>query len=114
MFQAACKAAENRTSVQDELQGFDDPSGELRTFAARVQMAPAKVRGDEKSPEDALRDIVLYLWRKQLEHERAELHSRPVEPGSPEEHRCRQLTYDLKSLRNWDTGCAIIEIELAS
>jgi hypothetical protein len=74
-------------------------------FAAAVLMAPAKAGTREYSHMDAVRSLVLRIWQRELRRRRDAL---------PEDQRERrvQLTYDLKALRDWETGCAVIEMEL--
>ena len=67
-------------------------------------MAPSKVRGTESSREGAVKELILYLWRKRVTRERAEL-------SEPDRERRVQLTYDLTALEAWESGAPIIEIE---
>ena len=103
-------AATGRT-IQDVISDRDDKSGEMQNFAARVIMTPTKITGTETSHSEAVKDIILYIWRRKLEHERAEI---AKQPDSKNEERRRQITYDLKSLRKWDDGAPIIDLELSS
>jgi DNA primase len=112
---AACVAAvEKGEDLHAALQDFGDESGETQSLAASAQMAPVKIKGNEKAPEDAVRDIILYIWRKKMDGERSGLAKDGApKAGSPEEARCRQITYDLKALGNWETGSAILDMELS-
>lgn len=103
-------AATGRT-IQDIIGDREDKSGEMQNFAARVIMTPTKITGTETSHSEAVKDIILYIWRRKLEHERVEI---AKQPDSKNEERRRQITYDLKSLRKWDDGAPIIELELSS
>jgi len=78
-------------------------------------MAPAKIKGIESSREQAIKDLILYIWRRELEKERATLEKMPESRATPEDlHRRTQLTYDLnKALRAWETGAEVIEIEMS-
>ena len=55
---------------------------------------------------DAVQELILSIWRRRLTAERDAL-------GSDNPERRVQITYDLKSLRTWREGAAIIEIEMA-
>jgi len=95
--------------VQDVVADEDDKSGEFQNFAAGIFMTPTKLIGEETSHAEAVKDLVLYIWRRKLEKERIDLSNNT----SPEtEERRRQITYDLKSLRKWDDGKAIIQFEI--
>ncbi len=98
-------------TIQDVINDKGDKGGELQNFAARVLMTPTKITGTETSHGAAVKDIILYIWRRKLENERAEITRHP-DPKS--EERRRQITYDLKSLRKWEDGAPIIEFELSS
>ena len=101
-------ALEARTSgrlVQEVLNDDPDPTGELQRFSSQVLMAPTKVQGEDSSCEQAVQDLILYLWRRRLTQERAGL-------GEDQAARRSQLTYDLKALRRWEDGEAIIEMAL--
>jgi len=109
--EACLESAAAGHSIQDIINDAEDKSGELQNFAARMFMAPTKISGQETSHREAVKDIVLYIWRRKLEHERTEI---ARNPDSKNEERRRQITYDLKSLRRWDDGAPIIEFELSS
>jgi DNA primase len=111
--EASLDSARSGRAVQDVLRDHEDRSGELQTLAAQVLMAPAKVTSDEFSREDAVKDIILYVWRRNLESERAKIDGRgDLKPGGSDEERRRQLTYDLKALKHWGEGSTVIEIQL--
>jgi DNA primase len=110
----AALQVEEQGNIFARLAGHDDPSGELQRFAAAAQMAPSKLRGKESSAEQAVRDIILRLWARKLERERAELERyASTRPGSPEERRGKEITCDLKMLQRWETGATIIELKLS-
>jgi len=108
LVQAILHAVETGRDFQDILRDTDSPSGELDAFVARVLMAPLKLRSAEVSPEIAVKDLVITMWKKTFERERSAL------PES-ESDRCAQLTYHLNRLkaRNWEDAAAIIESEMA-
>ena len=87
------------------LREYSDETGELQSFAAQVEMAPAKIIGREFSRVEAVKALILKLWSKKLRKERDAL-------GATDAQRRAQLTCDLQSLKNWDDGAAVIELEL--
>jgi len=110
---ASIESAESGRDIQDILRVVDDASGDLEKFAVRVRETPIKIVGNETTREDAVKDLILCVWRKSLEQERAGLEKKKdKKPGGEEEERCRQITYDLKALRKWEDGSPIIEIEM--
>lgn len=111
---AAIASFRKGNTIQEELDEQGDPSPELQRFAAQVQMSPNKIRGTESSHEAAVQDLILYIWRRKLKHDRSQL-ERKLEagPNTDVEHQLRQITIDIKSLGNWETGSAVIEIHLA-
>ena len=104
---AALRAhAEGRT-LAETLREMEDSSGELQAFAAEIQMAPSKVIGEELSRADAVRSLILRIWERNLRAQRDTL--------TPEDTpRRAQLTYDLKALRDWEDGSAVIELEMSN
>ncbi|MDD4872411.1 MAG: DNA primase [Kiritimatiellae bacterium] len=112
LFVEACleSVAAGRT-IQDVINDKDDKSGELQNFVARTFMTPTKITGQETSHGAAVKDLILYIWRRKLEKERAAIDKNP---DAKSEERRRQITYDLKSLKKWDDGALIIEFELSS
>ncbi len=114
LVKASLESQKTGRDIQDILREQDDPSGELQTFLARVLMAPAKAVHKEYSRVDAVKDIILYIWRKKIERERNDLQKRlQANSEKKDEERCRQLTCDLNSLkRGWEDGSVIIQMEL--
>ena len=96
-------------SVNDELRKNDAYPEQAQRLAARLQMEPTKVRGEEYSRLDAVRDIILGIWRRKLLKERDVLRDKTEKESTA---RKTQITYDLKALQSWQSGSAIIEIEL--
>ena len=95
------------------LEATGEVTPELMRFAVSVQEAPSKIRGTEWTHTDAVRDIVLMLWRRKLKRERGELERTLSDAPSRElRARCNQITLDLDSLKKWDDGKAIIELEI--
>ena len=105
------RPAERSTILRDK----EADDSEHMAFAAEIIMAPAKIKGIESSREQAIKDLILYIWRRELEKERTTLDKMPESRTTPEDlHRRTQLTYDLKrGLRAWETGAEVIEIEMS-
>ncbi|MBN1558025.1 MAG: hypothetical protein JW951_07755, partial [Lentisphaerae bacterium] len=102
---AALRAHETGRPLADVLREQDDPAGELQAFGAAIQMAPAKAIGQDLSPADAVRSLILRIWQRELRRQREAL--------GPEAGKARaQLTYDIKALGNWTDGSAVIELML--
>ncbi len=108
VMQAALESVREERPVQEILYSHPDASGDLGAFYSGLLLAPAKVKGDEVSCEDAVKDLILCLWRKKLKQERYGL------SGPDAAERLTQITYDLHHLKRWADGAGIIEIEMAS
>lgn len=104
---ATLSSFEHGRSGQDIICEVENPSEELKRFAARIQMAPEKLVGAEFSREEAVKDIILRIWRGKLERERSSLSN-----DESNTERRNEITYDLKRLRTWTDGSPIIEIEM--
>ena len=102
---AALQAWETGRDLGDVLRESTPPLPGLQEFSAQVRMAPTKTKGMEATAEDAVRSIVLRLWRRELRGKRDAL-------GPDEAKRRTELTYSLDRLKNWDTGAAIIKMEV--
>ena len=94
---------------QDKLQelvhelSHDDPG--FSEFAASIQMAPSKMVGKEFAPIDAVKDLILTIWRREMKKQRAAL--------KPDQSKLRSsITCDLRSLDSWENGSLIIEREI--
>jgi DNA primase len=93
--------------LQSLLLDEEDPNGFLQRFAAQLFDTPSKTVGREFSPADAVKDIILGLWRKKFEKERTGLSA-----DKPDDlARRQQLTSHIHHLRRWNDGAAIIAIE---
>lgn len=99
---ASLEALESGKTLHEVMDADQDE--ETAAFAARVQMAPNKVKGTELTRLDAAKDQVLRIWRRKLRAERDSL--------SPDQNdRRAELTYDLDRLKKWETGSLVIKIE---
>ncbi len=110
--EAALKAAQDQTPVQDLLRGSETQIEGLEAFAAGLLVSSSKVQSDEVSPEIAVQDLVLRLWQRHLMAERDRMQSE-LRPTPEAIQRMSQITLDLNSLKRWETGVDVIEIELA-
>ena len=106
--EAALNAADDGRPIVDSLRDGGAADTRLLAFAAKVQSAPAKARG-ESSPEDAVKDLILRIWRRDFERQRAAL-AKSTDKAAAE--RSSELTYHLNRLRTWEDGAPIIACEL--
>lgn len=105
ILKAALESQENGRSIQDVLRDYPQADEAVKRFAAQVQMEPCKIQGREFSRTDAVRDLILHIWKRELRKEREQL-------GPDARERHSQITYDLNRLRRWTDGAGIIEIEI--
>jgi len=109
---AALEALDSGNELQNILRA-GEAAEEVQRLAARLQMAPVKTRGREFSPEDAVRGLILRIWRRRFEQERAGLSGTENEDDrARRDERRAQLTYQISRLKNWEEGAEVIEFEL--
>ncbi|MDA0576463.1 MAG: DNA primase [Verrucomicrobia bacterium] len=110
---ACLRAAESGEGLHSLLEADPDVDQVVLRLAAAVQSAPGKIRGAERGRADAVRDIILNLWRRELKSERENLErAEKQNPTSDGHARSKQLTIDLDALKTWENGLGIIEIEM--
>jgi hypothetical protein len=113
--EACLETCETGERLQEILSGSDDQaSPDLQQLAAAVQSAPSKIRGEEVSRSDAVRDIILRIWQSHLRRERSELEAK-LSTGMSNDLIARksQITLDLDLLKTWQNGAEVIEMEMA-
>lgn len=98
---AVLTAHRDGRSLQSALLDEEPEPGPVTALAARVQARPIAELGREFSRLEAVRDLVLAVWRRERKMARSAL-----APTDPEQ---RQITYDLQQLKRWETGSAVIE-----
>jgi DNA primase len=110
--EAALKAAREETPVEGLLRGTETQIEGLEAFAAGLMLTGTKVRSEEILPEMAVQDLILRLWQRRLLAERDSI-QRELRQTSEGAQRMSQITLDMNSLKRWETGVDVIEIELA-
>ncbi len=105
-FAGACILAEgNQEELQKLLNNISVNNPDFSEFSAAIMSTPLKMVGNEFTSIDAVKGLILAIWRRQLKKKRDTL--------PPEQSHLRgSLTCDLHALSNWETGAAIIEREL--
>jgi DNA primase len=110
---AALDACHTGRDLQAVLRDLDDPPEGLQAFAAQLEMAPLKVKADDLSHADAARSIILRIWQRRLEEERAQLDTETGgKPQGDARMRRHQITHDLRHLRTWEDGEDVITMLL--
>ncbi len=90
---------------------YDSDSGEVQKLLAAAMMAPSKLVGREFGHEDAVKDLILKIWRENLRRRLSALMR-----GGRKDHdgrfrmECVQLRTDIKRLDRWESGIAIIDM----
>jgi len=92
-----------------------DAGDECQQLAARVQMAPPRLIGDEASPAGAAQDLILVIRRKELERRRAAARAALAAAAGRARDRlqaeCAQLSVDINRLRQgWEAARLILEL----
>jgi DNA primase len=114
--QAALEQQRTGTPIAACLQNIDDAGGELQRLAAAVQMAPERIMGRESTHEDAVRSLILRIWRRDLEGERQRIADELRDsPEARLQQQRMQLTLDIKTLSggHWVEGSLRIRIRMA-
>ncbi len=105
MANACLQANGDQDKLQELLHGLSHTNPGFSEFSASIQMAPSKMVGKEFSAIDAVKDLILTIWRREMKKERAAL--------KPNQSKLRSsITCDLRSLDNWENGSLIIEREM--
>ena len=113
MFTEATLESQQKGLSLQEILNKHDQEGDFQQFAAKMQMAPDRSRGTEFTRESAVKDLILDMWRNKLKQKRSDLDKKLSSDDNPAIQQERsQITYDLKSLRNWNDGQTVIEIHL--
>jgi DNA primase len=107
----AVDAASHNTDLLEELLAEGEDGAEVLAYAETLLSTPVKVTGREYSPEEAVQDLILGLWRSHLDRERREILAKGAAATPEDAARRRQITVDLKHLRRWETGRDVIAIE---
>jgi len=108
----ALDALSQNNDLLEELLAEGDDFAEVLAYAEKLISTPVKVTGKrEFLPAEAVQDIILNMWRNKLDAERREIRAKGNTLTTEEGVRRRQITLDLKSMRRWETGHDIINIE---
>jgi DNA primase len=112
--ETALRSRHEGRALGEALQEVVDPAGDFQRFRAAIEFAPSKIRDEDMSHEDAVRDLIMYLWKKELRRRRDTMAS--AEDSVADRAGQVQLTQDMKAMRNWNDASLIIEdhIENAS
>lgn len=106
---AALNTQTTGRSIDEELREFVDETGEMQSFAAGVLESPMKIRGNEFSRADAVKDLILCIWKREKLSERNRLEK---SADKKEQGHAKELTLLLHRFKNWENGSEAIEIEL--
>jgi DNA primase len=117
LIEAAIESDETGADLMAVLSKHGDAPGELTRFAAQVQMAPMKTSGQEFSREDAVKDLILYIWRRELKRKIGELEGMLSRESADHREHIRaesaQLRSDIKALADWETAAPIIKLSMS-
>ena len=108
--EATLRSRHEGRALEEVLRDVVDPTGEFQRFRAAVEFAPSKIRDEEMSHADAVRDLVRFLWRRELQHRRDAMDS--ADDSRTTRADRAQLTQDINALRNWEEGSLVIEDHL--
>ncbi len=106
---AATQAGE--TDLLGYCAGLDNTNGDLQQLLSAAIMAPQRIMGREFDHQDAVKDLILKIWRENLRRRLQTL----LRGGRKDEDasfrmECAQLRTDIKRLDNWESGVTIIDM----
>ncbi len=106
---AAAQAQETDLLAHCAVHAPDNPA--LQSLVAAALMAPSRISGQEFSCDEAIKDLILKIWRNRLSERLRGLlrEDRPNGEGRVR-NECAHLRADIKQLDKWETGAAIIEM----
>lgn len=108
----ACRAIEAGLDIHEALLEFG-ANEDVSILAEEMLDAPARMRGGEFSRQDAVQDVILSLWQRRVAAERAALTAIPSADRTPEQRdRWRELMIHHQSLKRWEIGSQVIEMEM--
>lgn len=100
--ESCLEADEKGFRLLDVLRDNETVDLPLAQFGAKALAAPMKVIGTDAQRDDAVRDLILFIWRRDLKRQRAERRLTPGADATPAaEAELRQMTLDLKMLQRW-------------
>jgi DNA primase len=93
-----------------------EASEDCQRLAARIQMGPRRLVGEDATTGRVGRDLILCLRRRHLEQRRHDLRQRAMEAAGPEQERLttafQQLSMDIHQLRQgWDESLPLLELD---
>lgn len=114
VIEAALEAEKKGVELVSVIAEREAADGPLAGFAAQIQMAPLKISGHEYSREDAVKGLILNLWRRRFKRRIAEVERLMETDEGKIDGKLRaesaQLRRDIKRLSRWDTGWEIIKV----
>lgn len=109
----ALDAAAHNNDLLEELLAEGESAAPVLAYAEILLQAPVRFGGKEYTPDEAVQDLILALWRRRLDRERREIDAQGNKRTPEAYERRKHIVTDLKHLRNWATGRDVIAIERA-
>lgn len=93
-----------------------EESDDCQRLAARIQMGPRRLVGEDATPGRVGKDLILHLRRQHLEERRGDLRRRAMQADGPDQDRLtaafQQLSLDIHQLRQgWDQALPLLELD---
>lgn len=115
VIESAVQAMHENSDLMSIVAERDDGDRTLTSFAAQAQMAPSKIVGKDTSREAAVRELILYIRRRDLKKEKdrllRELQDPKVKAGDNTRIRLAELGHDLKLLKDWESAVALLDLD---
>ncbi|MBN1672550.1 MAG: DNA primase [Kiritimatiellae bacterium] len=115
LLRCVLETARTGEELATALDEIDDEQRSLSAFAAKLQMSPEKVRGDEFSQDDAVKDLILRIRRRRLERRYREigeqLRDAPDDRKQDLRDERHHIAVDRRLLDKWETALPLLEAE---
>ncbi len=104
-------AQSGTTDILGYCAQHDTEAGDMQKLLAAAMMAPSRMLGREFDHQDAVKDLILKIWRENLRRRlRTLMRGGRKDDDSQFRMECVQLRTDIKRLDRWESGVAIIDM----
>ncbi len=104
-------AQSGATDILGYCAQHDTEAGDMQKLLAAAMMAPSRMLGREFDHQDAVKDLILKIWRENLRRRLGTLmRGGRKDDDSQFRMECVQLRTDIKRLDRWESGVAIIDM----
>ncbi len=115
VIESAVQAMHENSDLMSILAERDDQDRTLTSFAAQVQMAPSKIVGRDASREAAVKELILYIRRRELKKDKDRLLREMQDPKGKIDDSVRirlaELGHDMKLMKSWESAKDLLDLD---